>query len=301
MKNSEIYAAITEKIIANLETAGSWDQLWHIPAPVNLLGRYYQGVNHMVLSSLKYGSRVYGTFQQFRSNGGMVRRGEKSTIIVFWKREPVTDEKTGETSMKFLLRYYHVFNSDQADFDLIGQEKVDLLNEKAREKLISQHRPAEDIISNYYDKPGIQYTSSTEKISYSPALDLVTIPNRRHFDNQDAFYRSLFHEFGHSTGHPSRLDRSDGLHNHYGDELYSREELVAELCSSYLCAMAGLHEGIMNSTAYIAGWSRALRENTKWILWAAARAEKAAEYILGSSADHEHNEGLIPTEEAIPF
>jgi len=85
MNNSQIYAAITEKIIANLETAGSWMKLLQIPSPVSMNGHYYRGINRLVLSSDPYKSRVYGTFQQIRSNGGQVRKGEKSTIVVFWK------------------------------------------------------------------------------------------------------------------------------------------------------------------------------------------------------------------------
>jgi antirestriction protein ArdC len=85
MNNSQIYAAITEKIIANLETAGSWMKLWQVPSPVTMNGHYYRGINRLALSSDPYKSRVYGTFQQIRSNGGQVRKGEKSTIVVFWK------------------------------------------------------------------------------------------------------------------------------------------------------------------------------------------------------------------------
>ena len=85
MNNSQIYAAITEKIIANLETAGSWMKLWQVPSPVSMNGHYYRGINRLVLSSDPYKSRVYGTFQQIRANGGQVRKGEKSTIVVFWK------------------------------------------------------------------------------------------------------------------------------------------------------------------------------------------------------------------------
>ena len=80
MNNSQIYAAITEKIIANLETAGSWMKLWQVPSPVSMNGHYYRGINRLVLSSDPYKSRVYGTFQQIRSNGGQVRKGEKSAF-----------------------------------------------------------------------------------------------------------------------------------------------------------------------------------------------------------------------------
>ena len=71
------------------------------------------------------------------------------------------------------------------------------------------------------------------------------------------------------------------MSNSYGDIPYSKEELIAELGSSFLCGIAHLDMDIRNSAAYIKGWASALRDNQKWIMWAAARAEKSADYILG--------------------
>ena len=71
------------------------------------------------------------------------------------------------------------------------------------------------------------------------------------------------------------------MSNSYGDIPYSKEELVAELGSSFLSGIAHLDPDIRNSAAYIKGWASALRDNQKWIMWAAARAEKSADYILG--------------------
>ena len=74
------------------------------------------------------------------------------------------------------------------------------------------------------------------------------------------------------------------MSNTFGDIPYSKEELVAELCSSFLAGIANLDLDIRNSAAYIKGWTSALRDNQKWIMWAAARAEKAADHILGTSS-----------------
>ncbi|MDP1623183.1 MAG: zincin-like metallopeptidase domain-containing protein [Bacteroidales bacterium] len=90
----------------------------------------------------------------------------------------------------------------------------------------------------------------------------------------------------HSTGHPKRLNRYDGMSNSFGDIPYSKEELVAELCSSFLSGIAHLDPDIRNSAAYIRGWASALRDNQKWVMWAAARAEKSADYILGIDSSY---------------
>jgi len=284
MNNSQIYAAITEKIITNLETAGSWMKLWQVPSPVSMNGHYYRGINRLVLSSDPYKSRVYGTFQQIRANGGQVRKSEKSTIVVFWKNSVEQDEATGETKKMFLLKFYHVFNSEQADFDDQGMNKIAELQNLVTEKVNSDHLEAESIIEGYESRPEIIFSDKDDRAYYAPVADLISVPDKKYFSCSSAFYRTLFHELGHSTGHPKRLNRFDGMSNSFGDIPYSKEELVAELCSSFLAGIANLDLDIRNSAAYIKGWTSALRDNQKWIMWAAARAEKAADHILGTSS-----------------
>jgi len=293
MNNSQIYAAITEKIIANLETAGSWMKLWQVPSPVSLNGHYYRGINRLALSSDPYKSRVYGTFQQIRSNGGQVRKGEKSTIVVFWKNTISQDETTGETKKMFLLKFYHVFNSEQADFDEQGKKKIAELQKLVDEKVNTEHLEAEAIIEGFQGRPEIIYSDKDDRAFYAPVADLISIPDKKYFINSSAFYRTLFHECGHASGHPKRLNRFDGMSNSFGDIPYSKEELVAELCSSFLAGIANLEMDIRNSAAYIRGWASALRDNQKWVMWAAARAEKAADYILGIVPTY------IPSEEKV--
>jgi antirestriction protein ArdC len=283
MNNSQIYAAITEKIIANLETARSWMKLWQVPSPVSMNGHYYRGINRLVLSSDPFKSRVYGTFQQIRANGGQVRKGEKSTIVVFWKSSVEKEEATGETKKMFLLKFYHVFNSEQADFDELGTKKIAELQKLVDERINSEQLEAEAIIEGYENGPELCFSDKDDRAYYAPVADLISVPDKKYFTNSSAFYRTLFHELGHSTGHPKRLNRFDGMSNSYGDIPYSKEELVAELCSSFLAGVAHLDLDIRNSAAYIKGWASALRDNQKWVMWAAARAEKAADHILGTA------------------
>jgi len=290
MNNSQIYAVITEKIIANLETAGSWMKLWQVPSPVSMNGHYYRGINRLVLSSDPYKSRVYGTFQQIRSNGGQVRKGEKSTIVVFWKSSVEKDETTGETKKMFLLRFYHVFNSEQADFDEQGKQKIAQLQSLVDEKVNDEHLEAESIIEGYVGRPEIIFSDKDDRAYYAPVADLISVPDKKYFTTSSAFYRVLFHELCHSVGHPKRLNRFDGMSNSYGDIPYSKEELIAELGSSFLSGIAHLDMDIRNSAAYIKGWASALRDNQKWIMWAAARAEKSADYILGIDSSYSASE-----------
>jgi antirestriction protein ArdC len=129
--------------------------------------------------------------------------------------------------------------------------------------------------------------------------DLISVPDKKYFTNSNAFYRTLFHELGHSTGHPKRLNRYEASSNNYGDIPYSKEELVAELCSSFLAGIANLDLDIRNSAAYIKGWASALRDNQKWVMWAAARAEKASNHILGIVQPSETSEETTAEKVAI--
>ena len=102
------------------------------------------------------------------------------------------------------------------------------------------------------------------------------------FDSSGEYHSTLFHELAHSTGHASRLNR-EFLETpaRFGSEVYSREELVAEFGAAFLCDHAGIDTTIDNSTAYIAGWSRALRSDKKLVITAASQGQKAADYITG--------------------
>ncbi len=304
MNNAEVYAAITEKIIANLETSGSWQKFWDLPSPVSLNGHFYQGINYLILSNDQFKSRVYGTFGQIRANGGQVRKGEKSTLIVFWKKTDVQNPGTGETDNKFILRYYHIFNSEQAHFDEKGKQKIAELDKATLDRKSAAHLSAEQIISGYKGKPEIYFEDSIVSPSYSPVADVITMPSENQYSTPEDFYRILFHEYGHSTGHPKRLNRFEAFQNKFGDEPYSKEELVAELCSSFLSDRAGLTQRQRNSNAYLRDWATSLRDNQKWIMWAASRAEKAANYILATEqvmAGQDETRVPETCEETVPF
>jgi antirestriction protein ArdC len=71
-------------------------------------------------------------------------------------------------------------------------------------------------------------------------------------------------ELVHSTGHSSRLNREFGLS--FGDDLYSREELVAEMGAAFLCAIAGIsnERTEKNTTAYLQNWISVLTGTRAW-------------------------------------
>ncbi|MFZ4072539.1 MAG: zincin-like metallopeptidase domain-containing protein [Caulobacterales bacterium] len=91
----------------------------------------------------------------------------------------------------------------------------------------------------------------------------------------------MAHELAHWTRAASRLDRDFGQ-KRFGDAGYALEELVADLASAFIGAQIGLPvDHIEDHAAYISGWLTALEDNASAFLTAAAKAQTAADYLLG--------------------
>jgi len=267
-----VYQIVTEKILQKLrEGVVPWERPWTNVRPQNLISRKsYRGINVFLLGMQGYGSPFWATWNQIKQLGGSVKRGEKSTIVVFWKLVEKEDDDEKKTFP--VLRYYRVFNVEQCEGievpKLDANPDFEPLEECERTIKNMPHRP--EIING-----GAAY--------YDPNRDLVCIPAPTRFKNPEHYYSTLFHELAHSTGHESRLGRKS-LNGWapFGSEDYSREELVAEMTAAFLSAHHGIETAtIDNSAAYIDSWLKALSNDPKAVVWAASQAEKASDYILG--------------------
>ncbi len=284
--NNTVYNIITERIITLLEQGTvAWHKPWtsqgSLALPKNLhSGRPYRGVNTFLLHATEFGSPYWLTFKQALARGGNVRKGEKSTPVVFWKW---LDPEQGAPVQKRipLLRYYSVFNVEQCE--AIDYPKVDTPVHD-----FSPIQSAAQLVKGMPKPPVIQHGG--DSASYAPALDLVRMPVPERFEKPEAYYDTLFHELTHATGHESRLNRrgvaDKGEHNQFGSDPYAREELVAEMGAAFLCGHAGIVDRVVdNSAAYIASWLKQLKNDAKLVVTAAAQAQKAADYILGLQPD----------------
>ena len=273
-----VYEIITSKIIEKLEQGIiPWRKPWNAQTgyPRNLItGKEYRGVNVFLLASQGYESPFWLTFRQAQEKGGSVRKGERSTPIVFWNFVERTNPESGKMEEVPFLRYYSVFNSAQIDGIQVPPQP------EASEHEFSSIEAAQAIIDNMPNKPRIKY--SMKQACYFPALDEINMPSPEKFEAAEEFYCTLFHELTHATGHESRLNRRNSAERRsFGDEEYSKEELTAEMGASFLSAFAGIeHKTLDNSIAYIQGWLKALRNDKKLVITAAASAQKAADFIL---------------------
>jgi antirestriction protein ArdC len=289
VEHQNVYEIVTETVVKALENGTvPWHQPWNVEVGVPLslaTGKPYRGVNPFLLGVTAltngYRSPWWGTLRKINERGGAVRRGEKSTLVVFWKSYIHRARDEGEQDeRRFLLRYYRVFNADQADW-ADGKEPVYATRERLDVERIAT---AETIAAGYPNPPTIR---TGEAAYYQGAsLDRVTMPPAETFDSAQAYYSTLFHELTHSTGHETRLDREgvrSGAFGRFGDPVYSKEELVAEMGAALLCGIAGIDQKALveNSAAYLRSWLAVLREDSKLIVGAAAQAQRAADHILG--------------------
>ena len=135
-------------------------------------------------------------------------------------------------------------------------------------------------MTSYENKPEIK--NNLENAYYSPKFDYISIPKKEQFESIENYYSVLFHELVHSTGSENRLKRKTVTDSTiFGSENYSKEELIAELGSSFLCCYSKIEQKtIDNSASYIAGWLKALKNDKGLIIYASAQASKAFEYMI---------------------
>ena len=279
MSSFDIYAAVTDRIIQQLEKGCiPWQKPWsgvQSGAISGTTGKPYSLLNQMLLNK----PGVYLTFNQIQKMGGNVRKGERSSMIVFWKQIPVKeqDSQTGQIveTVVPMLRYYNVFHIDQC-------EGIDI--EESKPKKPCTNEDAEAIINAYINRSGVELIQQKgDEAYYSPSRDRVVLPLAEQFNSMAEFYSCAFHELAHSTGHQSRLNRLRAT-AHFGNESYSKEELVAEISAAALLNRTGMETKgtFRNSAAYIQSWLRALRNDKRLIVTASGAAAKAVDYILAS-------------------
>lgn len=279
----DVYQIVTDRII-DLLSAGvvPWRKSWTTTGvPRNLCsGKPYRGINVWLLSCASYSSPYWLSYRQAQARGGNVRKGEKGTLVVFWKmyQRKEADQQTGQEQTKTLpvLRYYTVFNEEQC-------EGIDAPTVQAA---THEHEPiaAEALWNAWSDRPALDHRGNAAL--YRRETDCITMPPRPQFETPESYYFTLFHEATHATGHAARLARPTLLEfNRFGSKTHAKEELVAEMGGAYLCGHCGIGENLMeNAAAYVAHWLGKLREDKTLIVHAAANAQKAADYILRDSA-----------------
>lgn len=286
----KIYNIIIEKLKNNKIP---WKESWTID-PVNLFSnRHYNGINIFLLNLSGYDSPYWLTENQIAKLKGRIKKGEIPTPVILYfevknqkfdienkEEEPnnkLLENEIAFREVKYSYKIYRVYNF----------EETENINHKIRPHKnfeIESQEKAQEIINNYTNKPIIHNYEGEPY--YNPNEDKILIPNKMKFNDWREYFSTFFHELIHSTGHNSRLNRISSVNSiSWDDHKYSKEELIAEFGSSFLCGYAGFKKvkNISNSAAYIKFWLGKLSVNKDWCFFAAAQARKAVNHILKNS------------------
>lgn len=294
-QSRNVYKLVTDRIIAQLAQGTiPWRKPWKDAGhPQNLISkRPYRGINIWLLASLGYAQNLFLTYNQLKQVGGTIREGEKGHMAIFWKvvskEEDSGAAATTTAKRKALLRYYWVYNVEQC-------EGIDHLVDEAIGNTNAVILDCEKVIEDMPQKPKIQFKEPDAY--YHPGKDYVNMPKMKTFIHSAAYYATLFHELVHSTGHQSRCDRKEvQLMTPFASDVYSTEEIIAELGTCYLTSVTGIAPiTFENNAAYIQGWIERLQNDPSVIVYASTQAQRAVDFILNVKPV-ENDEEVLETE-----
>ena len=281
---------VTERICEKIEMAIKnkqplpWMKPWTwANAPKNYLGNSYTGINALLLDEGEYVTWNQICDLKKHNKDIKLKKGCKKDIVVYfnfkeYEKEKINDkgEKVIEMQKLPFLKYYSVYNI----------KYVDGIESKVKDAVF-HHDPieeAEAIFNGYTKAENITVKHiKGDKACYSPSSHSITLPLMEQFESVEEYYSTAFHEAGHST--MKRLGRE--AKGFFGDEEYSKEELVAEMTASMLLAHCGITttNSENNNVAYMRSWLKALKDNTTWLVSACSKAQKATDYILANKEE----------------
>ena len=273
----EYQAEITNKVIDSLQTTKSWSATFcmisGLPKSMST-GKNYRGINVWILALAGYNSNLWGTFKSWKAAGGMVNKGQKSTKIILYKPIFGKNDQGEEELVSFTHRVFSVFNREQVN---ISDE--DLAKYEEEKNLDYSAKPTGKLMDYFNDVNSPSLTVGAP--SYNPRTDVIKLPSGS--TTEEAGISVAAHEIVHSTGSAKRLNR-DGVakFDRFGSHQYSKEELVAELGSMFLCSELGVQtqSTVENSEAYIQSWVKKLNDHPTMIFEASREASKACEFVM---------------------
>lgn len=281
----DVHRAVTEQIAEAIRAgAGPFQMPWHrgagVTRPMNAQTRaVYRGVNVVALwaqaTNKGFISDYWATYRQWQSLGSQVTRGERGSIIVFYKKlEANTDEddEGRDQAPMLFARASRVFNAEQ-----VSGWKPPVPEVPSRMDTLAE-------VEDFIQRIGAVIEHGGHEAYYDRRYDMIKVPKRGMFKGSstssvvDSYYATLLHELTHWTGASHRLSRQFG--ERFGDNAYAVEELVAELGSAFLCADLGIrNEPRPDHAAYVSSWLDVLNRDHKALFTAASRASAAAEYL----------------------
>tara|TARA_R110002074_G_scaffold97536_1_gene211754 strand:+ start:414 stop:1250 length:837 start_codon:yes stop_codon:yes gene_type:complete len=270
---------IVDQIIASIEAGTApWQKPWTergVRATNLATGKQYEGLNSLWLDicSAQFGCNYWGGYQQLKKLGGQVRKGEKGTEILAPMVRKGENKKTGEEYTYISsFKTIKIFNAAQCDGLTVIVEGENEPKELNANKLDS-----------FLANTGADIRYGGDRAYYSPSSDHIQLPEINQFHSENGYYGTALHELIHWTGHKTRLDRLQDK----SSKGYAFEELIAEIGAYYASIELDCPNEAENHASYIGTWLKELQNEPKYILQAAAQAEKATKFLLDLSKEHQ--------------
>lgn len=278
----DVAQEITNRIITAIE-AGTppWKQPWKNAfgnmRPLRNNGAPYTGVNVLILwdraGEMGFENPRWMTFRQALELGGHVRKGERAVSVVYYGSTTKTiEDKRGEEADQTIrfLKSYPVFNVGQID-DLPAH-----FYEHKGSDIVRTPPPSKR--TAFFEAIGAEIRHGGDRAFYRDGEDFIQMPPYGSFEDPERYFATLAHEATHWSGGRRRLER---LKFPMTEAERAYEELIAEIGSALLGAHLNLKpDHIDDHAAYVKSWLKALRGDKRYILKAAAAAQKACEFLL---------------------
>jgi len=274
-----------------------WEKMWTTKQPRNAItNRKYKGINNLALSFIAmkrgYKDTRWCTYEQMKKKKWSFKENAKGQgiCIEYWSRFNIKEKKKysfkeyekiiredpeRKEDFRLIIKCTTVFNGD-----LIKEIPKDLSQEENNEIKTS------DIISNIINNINVKYLEEGEEAYYHPIDDCVVIPPANKFRNEYAYYATQLHELSHATGNAKRLNRD--LSGNFGSIEYAKEELRAEISSSFLMQELGLEydeKHLQNHKAYIQNWLQIIKDKPSELFKAINDSDKITSYLKENSID----------------
>lgn len=292
-KNKAREYLVQEYLSALKENTIPWVQDWDNSSTGRnaVTGKTYRGINLLILHTAAkkngYEDNRWCTFNQASEQGWKIRKGSKGVPLEYWSiydrinKRPISIsdysrliDKEGRSPAEFRIvsNNFTVFNGDCIDG--IPERTQDINSVKTYTES-EQAAVIDKMVANM----GVTIQDG-DGCFYIPSQDTIVLYPKEEFTNGYGYLATKLHEMSHATGHESRLHRD--MTGKFGSESYAKEELRAEISSSFVMQDLGLaydQSHIDNHKAYIQSWISVLENDPNELFAAVKDADKIADYL----------------------
>jgi len=227
----------------------------------------YRGVNRWLLS---YSAETqFLTEQSVQKHGALLKEDAAPRYVITF-RPPMLkkhEKLLSKDEQEEILRKRPFFRGSHL---LYRAKDVEGLPEKEAVSFNKAYASIEEFLSEF----PVKIDEGGNDVKYISHSDTIIIPGKSQYVNPEEYYRDLFRELAHWTGHKDRLNRKPAVK----EIEVAREELMAEMVSGFLCVYFDIPIN-KNAVSYFDHWLQKIKEDAILLSTAGQRAEKVLDYF----------------------